>query len=133
MKIERKVLSEADIEEINNDPSIDGWREGIFTQPTYIPVHIKTPVIYQRYETGGVSGGSCWEDSDPQPYSVDERPPFKVLDLVLRKICPDISYLKYREIEGLIHTNSESEYEYYGNSTDWEVKYIILEDLYKLL
>ena len=31
--------------------------QGIFVQPSMIPVDIKEPVIYCRYETGGVFGG----------------------------------------------------------------------------
>jgi hypothetical protein len=123
-------LTEEDIREINN---IDGWCQGIFKEPNWIPTSIKDYVVYQRYETGGMGGGSCWDDSDPSPYSTDERPNFDVLDAVLKKIAPDVSYLKYKEIEKRIVSKNETEYEYYGNSTDWEVKFIVLEDLYKLL
>jgi len=125
-------LTEEDIQKINKDVK-DSWNEGIFKEPNYIPVHIKEPVIYMRWETGGYSGGSCWDDSDPQPYYNDDKPKFTVLDLVLKKLKPDISYLNYKEIEKLIHSNSETEYEYYGNSRDYSVEYIILSDLYKLL
>jgi len=124
-------LTQKDIQEINSKVK-DSWNEGIFTEPNYIPVHIKEPVIYMRWESGGYSGGSCWDDSDPQPYE-SEKPKFTVLDLVLKKLKPDISYLDYKEIEKLIHDNQETEYEYYGNSIDWSVEYIILSDLYKLL
>lgn len=34
--------------------------QGIFVQPSMIPVDIKEPVIYCRYKTGGVFGGNCW-------------------------------------------------------------------------
>jgi len=55
----------------------------------------------------------------------------KVLELVLKVLKPQISFLEYRMIEGLIHDNSETEYEYYGNSTDWKIEYIKLSDLYE--
>ena len=54
----------------------------------------------------------------------------KVLDLVLKEIKPDVTFLQFREIENLIKTNSETEHEYYGNCTDFEIEYIILSELY---
>jgi len=45
------------------------YDQGIYSEPNYVPIHIKEPVVYMRYTTGGVSGGSCWDESDPRPYS----------------------------------------------------------------
>lgn len=110
------------------------YGQGIFLQPYGIPDDIKELVIYSSYESGGVSGGSCWDSSNPQPYT-EERPKdhMEVLDIVLKTVAPDISYLQYREIEKLIHDNRKSEWEYYGNRTDHEIQYILLSDLEKLL
>lgn len=104
------------------------YNQGVFTEPYGIPVHIKEPVIYMRWETGGVSGGSCWESSDPQYYECDEKPDFEVLKLVFEKL--DIR-LTYNDIilHRLLHTNNETDYEYYGNSTDYGIEYIILSEL----
>ncbi len=124
-------LTEEQIKEINKKCP---YNQGIFFEPYGIPLGIKEKVIYTRYETGGYSGGSCWDDSDPQPYY--SNPPedkFKVLDLVLEILKPGISYLDYKKIDSIIHDNSETEYEYYGNSTNWHIDYIKLSDLYKLL
>jgi len=57
----------------------------------------------------------------------------KVLDLVLQELNPNITFLKYQEIEKLINDCSDTEYEYYGNSTKYEVEYIKLSDLYNCL
>lgn len=129
-------LTAEEIKEINkNAPNDWGQNEqGVFLQPNGIPVEIKTHVIYMRWRTGGVSGGSCWESSDPQRYTEYEgEPEFAVLDLVLEKLKPNISYLQYKKITSLFHTNNETEWEYYGNCTDYDIKYIILSDLIKLL
>lgn len=123
-------LTEDDIKEINR---IDGWYQGIFKEPNWIPTNIKDYVVYQRYETGGYSGGACWEGCVAEPYEVSEVPNFDVLDAVLKKIAPDVSYLQYKRVEKFITNSSETEYEYYGNSTDWAVRFIVLEDLYELL
>lgn len=120
-------MTKEQIEKINKECP---YEQGIFVEPYGIPVHIKEPVVYMRCETGGVSGGSCWDSSNPQPYTSDEpKPKFKVLDLVLRELKPDLTYLQFREIEDLVHTNEETEYEYYGNSTDYRIEYIILSEL----
>ena len=106
------------------------YNQGIFKEPYGIPVKVKEPVIYMRWKTGGVSGGNYRDDSNPTRYRNEEaKPKFEALDIVLRELKPEISWLQFREIENLIHTNSETEYEYYGNSTDWSVEYIILSEL----
>jgi len=125
-------LTENDIKEINN--KITDSEQGIWREPYGINVKEKGLVIYQRHETGGVSGGSCWEDSNPQYYSSDEdRPEWQALDLTLKKLYPDISYLKYKEIEKLIIYANDTDYEYYGNRTDYDIWYLPLETLYKYL
>lgn len=125
-------LTETQINDINHSIK-DGWNQGIFKEP-YGVDHVKDLVIYQRYETGGVSGGSCWDDSDPQPYTNREvKPDWEALDLVLKAICPDISYLKYKDIQALVKSTEDTDWEYYGNHTDYEITYLRLEDLYNYL
>jgi hypothetical protein len=115
------------IEKVNKE-SPDN--QGIFTEPYCIPTHIKEPVIYSRYEIGGYSGGSCWDDSDPRPYT--SEPPankMEVLEILLKYVKPDISFLQFRQlVSRYLKTNQETEHEYYGNSTEWEVEYILISD-----
>lgn len=119
-------MTKEEIKEINDKcPS----NQGIFVEPSMIPVHIKEPVIYSRYCVGGYGGGNCYDD-DAEPYT--EEPPkdrFKVLELVLEKLKPSITFFQYKKIEGMIHDNEETDNQYYGNSTDWKVEYIILSEL----
>jgi hypothetical protein len=109
------------------------YNQGIFTQPYGIPTDVKTPVVYTRYTIGGYSGGSCWGDEAERFEEDAPKDKWKVLDLVLKEICPTITYLQYKEIEDLIHDNEETQLEYYGNSTDEKIEYIILEELEELL
>ena len=118
------------IEEINSKCP---YGQGIFVQPTMIPVDIKEPVIYRRFETGGMRGGSCWGTKPDYYESDEENEDFVALDLTLEKLMPDITYLKYKKISKLIHTNKETHHEYYGNSTDYKVEYIILSELEEFL
>lgn len=108
--------------------------QGVYSEPFGIPDKEKRLVIYMRYETGGVSGGSCWDDSDPQPYSnSDDNKDFIALDVFLTQICPNITFLQFREIERLIHSNYKTKWEYYGNQTNYEIKYIVIEEIFKYL
>lgn len=123
-------LTQSQIESINSNCPED---QGIFKQPFGIPVHIKEHVIYCRYECGGKSGGNYHGDASV-PYSKSKPKDYmKVLDLVLKELRPQISFLEYRQIEPLIHDNTETKFEYYGNSTEWKIEYIKLSELYKLI
>ncbi len=107
--------------------------QGVYVEPYGIPVHIKEPVVYMRWETGGMRGGSYHPDAYAHPYKTDVEPKFQILDIVLKELKPNISFLQFREIEGLIQTTNDTENDYYGNSTDYEIRYIILSELEKLL
>ena len=124
-------LTQEIIDKINSKS--DSYEQGIYKEPYGIPVHIKDYVLYNRYSTGGYSGGNCWNDDRPTYYRNDDDNEFKILDIFLEEFCPNISYLQYRKVKELIHTNNEREYEYYGNSTDWEIQYIIISELFDLL
>lgn len=123
-------MTEDKIKEINAKCP---YEQGIFVQPWGVPVSIKEPVIYSRYNTGGMSGGNCWGDEATHYEEEKPKEHMQVLDIVLKELKPDISYLDYKKIERLIHDNYETEHEYYGNSADYCVNYIILSKLEELL
>lgn len=125
------MLTLEDIEEINNNVN-DSWNEGVFIEPTYIPIHMKEPVIYMRWESGGYSGGSCWNDEVSQKYE-SNKPSFTVLGLVLEKLNINPTESLSNALCDIIHTNSEYEGEYYGNGTNYEIEYIILSELYSFI
>lgn len=124
------LLTKELIEKLNSQTSSS--EQGIYVQPYGIPVSIKEAVIYMRHETGGVTGGSCWQNSHNRRY-FNEEPDFEILDMVLNELHPNITYLQYKKIANIIHTNEETQYEYYGNSIDYTIKYIVVSDLIKLL
>ena len=128
-RITNKKMTYEDIQEINKKCPDD---QGIFKEPSMIPVDVKDYVIYKRVETGGMTGGDCWGD-EAYSYGNKNESEFVVLDLVLEKLKPSITYFQYKKISKLIHTNEETEEEYYGNSADYKVEYIILEELEKFL
>jgi hypothetical protein len=119
-------MTKEEIKEIN-DRCPD--EQGIFIEPSMIPVHIKEPVIYRRFKTSAMEGGNCWGDKPVYVKYDEKNENWVALDLVLEKLNPNITYLQYKKINNLIHDNSECYYEYYGNSTDYKVQYIILSEL----
>lgn len=130
-------LKEETIKDINEELSNKGIRnQGIFIQPNGISTSIKEPVIYMRWEIGGMDGGSYHEDSILKAYKSDEpKPKFEALDLVLQELKPDITYLQYREVETLIMQGygDKDSHDYYGNCTEYDIEYIILSELIELL
>jgi len=128
-------LSKEQIEKINLAAPND-WQmseQGIFTEPYGIPVNIKEPVIYCRYTAGGYSGGSCYGDDARFFERGVPANRMKVLELVIKELKPDITFFQYKELEELIRTNEETEEEYYGNSTDYKIEYILLSELINFL
>lgn len=98
-----------------------------------------TDYLRVSWMSGGVGGGSCWNDgSGPDPhYAIegDPEPDFEDLENVLVAVCPNIGFLAFKKVmrEANIETGSETEYEYYGNSTTYSYKQVQLGNLYKAL
>jgi hypothetical protein len=130
-----KRLTQEQIDKINSlAPSVYArHEEGIFYQPSGIPVDIKEYVIYSRFLKSGEDGGSCWGHM-PEPFENEEpKNRMEVLDLVLKEICPNITFMQYKGIDNLIKEGYEKEREYYGNYSEYSIKYLPLSTLYTYL
>jgi hypothetical protein len=86
--------------------------------------------LYIKWCTGGMSGGNCWDDTTPYPTSGDDEPEFVLLDKILENVAPAITMMQYKAITRLITLTDESEYEYYGNSSNYDIKTISLKLIY---
>lgn len=90
-----------------------------------------------KWRIGGVGGGSCWDTGDTDPHyaiSGEPEPEFHLLDEILEEACPQISFIQYKRIcSQVIKTNEYTENEYYGNYTDYAVKWFDLRELYDAL
>ena len=90
--------------------------------------------LFDQVETGGVSGGSCWDSSNPRGYSTGKSlGRFSGLSTLVREVKPDISFLDYEAILDQVKTGEYTEYNYYGNETYYACQYIYLKDLYEAL
>ena len=93
--------------------------------------------VGQYWDAGGVSGGSCWNDgeNDSHYHRIGDPGPTTFPDLVkvLTAVCPQLTFLQYEAIKGIIKTGVETEYEYYGNSSSYGYQVVLLPDLYDKL
>jgi hypothetical protein len=86
------------------------------------------------WSTGGASGGSCWENSDPQGYTSNEPPAeLSSLDIILEDICPSMTFLAFRRLKTLIEKGDYRVREYYGNYTDHRYECISLAKFHDFL
>jgi len=127
-------MTEEKIKLINSDPKIDSWNEGIFKEPQNVPITEKDYLIYQRWNSGGVAGGSCWDEGEGHNYEYSHPDPkFTILEIVLDELCPDITLKNYNEVLKLIKENETTNWEYYGNYDNYQIRYIRLKDLENLI
>lgn len=98
-------------------------------------LNLDTCYLYEEWVSGGTSGGSCWDSGESHHYATggEPEPEFKDLDTLLTCICPNITYLQYKSLAAIINFDSYDQNEYYGNSTIYSYKYVLLKDLYEKL
>lgn len=122
-----------EIKQLNESGYYNEWEQGIFVQPNHIPVSIKEPVVYMRWNSHGRTGGSCWNDNPSYPYTNDV-PNFEALTAVCIYLYPEITGQQLVMINSLV-TEDDGGYdlEYYGNGTDYTVKYILLSKVEELI
>jgi hypothetical protein len=98
--------------------------------------YIPTDALFAEWYTGGMSGGNCWDDTEPSYRAAYDVKPEELTDLdqILQKIRPQTSFLEYRTLTNkLVKHGTRSESEYYGNTSEYAHTYIIIKDLYNYL
>lgn len=112
--------------------------------PNNIDWSKRTSYFFVKIETGGSGGGSCWDDENnyARPYDThNSTDPIKIVEYVesilysiFGKNHPFANIKKIAdEMSNIVHDDSYTEYEYYGNHVDYAILYIKVWDLYKLL
>lgn len=125
---------------IDTQPYLPFSLERIFTYPakgrSKKPVDAP-PFIAQYWDAGGMSGGSCYDEGtkDNHYHRTGEPAPIGFIDLVkvLTAVCPNLTFLQYEMVKGIIKSDVETEYEYYSNSSSYGYQVVILQDLYDKL
>lgn len=89
--------------------------------------------IKESWITGGMGGGSCWDDGETDNhYAIEneQEPELTGLFTIMEAISPDLSFLKARKLMELIKYDNYTDNEYYGNYYHFGVKYVDLRELY---
>jgi hypothetical protein len=89
-------------------------------------------LVSESWRTGGVGGGSCWDEGDEDPHYElveEESEPIKALEKFLEEFYPHLSISQYKEIMQHVQTEYWTDYEYYGNHTDYACRYITFESI----
>jgi hypothetical protein len=111
----------------------DDDSQGIWKEAYGVPNKEKRHCLVMRYSPRGAHGGNCWNENDLTDYT-NEEPDFIVLDKLLEVLNLDIPISKYNEILSYKREqDGESQMEYYGNYSEWEIHYIPLEDVLKVI
>ena len=126
----KDVMKNYDVRKLDNTKS---YRDRYISLKKKEVLPIEQLFLYWEWETGSVSGGSCWDSSNPQPYTSDEVEDSE-LDKVLETYFPAITFLQHRNlIANHVKTDSYFQSEYYGNGTNYNFRTVNLSDLYKFL
>lgn len=93
------------------------------------------PRLEVSWTTGGACGGNCWNDNPPESHmlSAEPEPEMENLDKILQEVAPNLTYLQYRMISGLLKRDEHTEWEYYGNYTNSAEKSLDARELYDTL
>lgn len=96
--------------------------------------------------TGGYSGGSCWDDDAnyARPYETGNRVEYEDFEKFIEHILVSIfgrnhafadipKLLEELRKSNLVIEDFDTNYEYYGNSDNYQMYYIKLWDLYQFL
>lgn len=91
--------------------------------------------IYAYWSTGGMSGGNCWNDDAPTAYTSSDKPEdLTDLDKIIEAFKADVSFIQYKAlVNELVEYDTYTEYEYYGNSSNYAYKLVEIEKLYKYM
>lgn len=84
------------------------------------------------WHIGGATGGNCW-GNEAEKYTVEHPTPleFTLMEKILEDVCPNLTYKQYKQIvsELDIKEDTTGNYEYYGNNTEYFVRYFPVKNL----
>lgn len=89
-----------------------------------------------EWVTGGLTGGSCYDDSDNTRYygvESETEPEFDTLDNILIEVAPQMGFLHYKKLQQFIKIDSKNEGDYYGNNTIYAIKTLKVSDIWNFL
>ena len=80
--------------------------------------------LFLYYKIGGYRGGNCWDDTTPEYVNICHE------GIQLSNIFLELTGFQLQELK--VETVEFTEYEYYGNTTDYKAIIIAIEDIQNL-
>ncbi len=100
-------------------------------------IHIQDDnTVMAEWLSGGMSGGSCWDDDDATYYGIDgdTAPHFdKFITASLIAFKSDIPLSVYMDVAGLIKDDTNTHNEWYGNYSIYSTRTLYLDQLEEIL
>lgn len=93
--------------------------------------------LEKKWITGGIGGGSCWDEPGDEPHyelCEQDEPKDNTISTILKNFLPEISievFFKDDDEYKFWNEEFDSEYEYYGNHTEYKIKKLDLEALFQ--
>ena len=92
----------------------------------------KSGFMAVAWHIGGATGGNCW-GNEAEKYIVEHPTPleFTLMEKVLEDVCPNLTYKQYKQIVSQLDIKEDTtgNYEYYGNRTEYFVRYFPVKNL----
>lgn len=90
--------------------------------------------LYDERCSGGITGGSCWDEGESRHYAYASNDTWDdSLKEVVKEFAPNLTFIQFDQLEQLYQNSERGESEYYGNSTQYQVRTISLKVLYDQL
>lgn len=124
---------------VNVDENYGAKYKDLYSYRIHDKKNIVEPGVWAvsiKWYTGGISGGSCWDEGDENNHYAttgEEEPEFTDFETIILHFVPNITFVEFRDIRKLVKQKEWTDYEYYGNSTNYAEKYVYLEDIYNFL
>ena len=92
----------------------------------------KSGFMAVAWHIGGAQGGNCW-GNEAKSYIKENPTPldFTLMEKILEDVCPNLTYKQYKKIVSSLEIKEETtgNYEYYGNNTEYFVRYFPVKNL----
>lgn len=89
--------------------------------------------VFKKWIVGGQEGGSCWNNDNHYSISADPEPEDPIVFIeIIETVCPKLTFLQFKKLEhkSLWDVRNKTDYEYYGNSTDYMIKTLNTQNLF---
>lgn len=133
MKMNKENILKAleEFQKENSNPYLSGYRHESWSN---VPnLNDFKGFTSEEWAVGGRTGGNCWNDGANRSIDAEPEKEITLLDAFLEKFMPNITFLQYKKLTKFFKTEEWTDYQYYGNATDYKLFYITFDDIAECL